>query len=527
MSKQTTSKTQSAIVLWLKMHIYMMLASIILLGVASSYVYFYILTPKYEVGELHVKDIIPAKDLKSWQSDLDVLINLQDDENHYYTSLLTTTMTAGINMDDVNVQEDGDTIHITIPQAKRLSLESNREKAIREDTMDSHTISAAKVFASDYAIHILENEHSLHVAQKEAVRLLGDFAQVVGNKKNKKINIQTESMPDKNAPMVELKSTRSGIYVQHFPLKNKWKSKVYTPEDGKYVLYEWASQGTKVQLYTVGLLQGNDVPLAPFRCDSSDGIWAKQFNPLNENLSFGMSVSPKSNRATFCWQADGQVYKMEFVANDEHAYQQKLPDAMMLAYGIRYNTDFLFDKDTNYALGGISKEVWSALPSHKRVSYFLDALKYGSSFNMTLAEHDKGAAVYANESEGSDSINAETMQNLWKHIPLSERSNVRVVLYDYNRVHRDRLIALSPQKIYFFVPSRKLHGLQIPMQDAVYESIDIEKLAATSNNENHEIHRTEDGGWEVDGKVFDSVQFGKFMKAIIDHKMFDMISLHS
>jgi len=501
MSKDNISREQSALVLWLKMHMYMIIAAGVLVVVVVGFVYLYILSPKYEAGELHIKDILPAKDLKSWQADLDVLVNLQDDEGHYYTSLVTTKMTAGINMDDVLVQEDAETIDITIPQAKNISLESNHEKSIREDMMDSQTISAAKVFARDYAMHILESEYSLQVAQKEAVRLVDGFAQVVAKNKNKKVSIQAKAMPNASADVIELSSERTGIFLQHFPLKNKWESKVYSPEEGEYALYEWNSQSTKIRLYNIGMLQKNKGPLATFRCDASDGKWANQFNPLNDRFPFGMYVSPKSNSAMFCWQADGQVYKMDFIASDKHAYQEKLPDAMMLAYGVRYNADFLMDKDKRYALGGLTEDKWNLISSEKQLGYFLEASKYTHFIGMKRVSYYENADVYINK----DSIDPKAMKKLWENIPQVEHSDIRIVLYEHRMIKKDRVIAISPYKIYFFIPGSLISSSK-------YQSVTINNLASV---------------WGSEKENFDAIKIKQFIDAIVNHKLFDMISIKS
>ncbi len=519
MSKEasvTIVKPQSALALWVKMHIYVVAAGAFAIFIAVIAFYFYVLKPSYEAGSLHIKDIVPVKELKSWQSELDMLVNMQSAGNHNFTALVTTKMVAGVKMQDVQIDEDANTIHVRVPQATLLSLESSSEKMIRENGLDQPTIDAAKSFSNAYAKNILKHEHRLATAQQEAVRIIQQFVKVVADQKHKKAEVVAEPMADEAPQVTTMRSTRTPLYLRHFPLMHKWKAKVFPPESGRYALYEWENQSTKIAMYAIGMITGNNGPVAPYQCNGHESNWAQQFNPLNVTLPFGMQVNPSRNSAKFCWQAGKQVYEMDFNAVNSLDYKEKLPDAMMLAYGVRYNADFQFDKGKSYTLGGIARKEWLNVPFFKKTAYFLNMLAQGQTLKLKLGFWNEKIPVFI---EGKGTYNSEDIEDLWNKIHPSEQSKIKVILYDpeegvFNG-RKQRLIALSPKKIYFVVST-------------AFRQVPINFLKLAVRKEVRNISRDSDGEWQFEGEYFNvsihSERFNQLLDAIAHDEIFDMIS---
>jgi len=408
---------------------------------------------------LNILDITSTNKMKVIQFGIDYFLNTGK-----YVAIIPFDVQAGFDLSKAKIEEvvktekiakDKDINNIPkfvlrLPEPVILNVDKSDNGSltiIEPKKPDQEFVKALRIFGENYAKNMALQRDILSKANARAKKVFRTFAKDAG------ISIDVITQETKEIKTQYIESKRSPLMIKQ-------------SDDFEYVNQE-------NDLSTISLLlrnkkdQNESISIIPFSRPPSDQEdlpkQVKMYNPFNKD--FQLHYNQKEGN---CLKLDflykGVVYHSNIEAKDFQQLNNFLPKALMSLYSLRGNDNFI--PPTNKDFYGATYERWENSDVNQLRNYindyfnckdFAQVFLIKSIGDVPVISNKEGKSEYEKDEKAITQNIKTALQEVssLQEVPFSADQLI-LILYDYNKVHRDRFAFFMKDKVVFFTPSRKL-----------------------------------------------------------------------
>ena len=495
----------------------------------------YLETYKVTYGRIKIKDIKDANLLKVVQTDIDYLIDIPVGDNGHYTAIVPFSITAGFDLDKIKIDEDNKTVKIYLPLPEILSVDTSDEsKILRISNTENYNylIKGFKQYAEKFVTNYAKyNIKILQKANKNVKDMLRNMLEKSLAEGGKELEIITTAVnEDKRIPAVYRRSDYHPVGIKIYDksiAENVFKDSF--PE----IFFGYNINGIKNNRFWLYRIFKLDISVSSGEeflkfYDNNYGIL---FNPDCPYRKILITYNNDTSLSLFFTFKDW-IYRAIISSPNTTDFEQALPEFLDIINNIQFLSDYSPLYKGKDILGFLTEKNWENKKIEEQRDYFwrfyvfslspyfagenIMGYKYywNPRWRHTYLIESKDEPYVVTDEDGLELLKDDS-SNFWDNITNAinnsikeeDRDKVIAVIYNHNKIHRNRFLIIFNDEAIFYIPERFIQSAVI--KDISYKDMILDSIKGTFDNGC--LFR------DVSEKAFESPSLCKFLKDFLDY----------
>ena len=399
--------------------------------------------------QLNILEILNTNELVVAQHGVDYFLNTGD-----YVAILPYTVKAGFKLGDhleSLITHEGDITVVRLPKPEILSVTASSDvkpTAVKDGMPDGGVTKAMRIFGEKYAKKVALKNNILVAAKERGIEVIRSSVKTLGLGENVRVEV---APADAEPQDITIENDFLPIQVTvpvEFPYEIRAAKKGATLCDNSFLLYKKNTQSSS----PFGAVWANEKQTGS---DYKNNI-IPFFDPLHPKKFFGLLFEEKTKEIGFVFHAGDRLYGVSFSGTSKEERDEILPDFMVFLYGLEENNKTVLPCAN---LAGHTQGDFEGMLSVEKAEYFMSVNKGGLKkykFNNigVLTDDDGFNHITSNQKEWQDEIEQSFLD--LKNSNNTAPKDYYAILYEYNTVHRNRIMFFSDNGVAFYVPGRFL-----------------------------------------------------------------------